>query len=147
MPACCGIPLPREVLEQVLAKEEADLVTHTVPQPSDATSSRDSGYCEKGISSEELAFPSENATPPATSTSASTATSRRRHEAISIESALAQEAFKSFRVQEKEQFERVIIFEANQRKALSTFHQVSLTRLASQHAVSKTEKITQVSLN
>ncbi|KAF2823595.1 hypothetical protein CC86DRAFT_299039 [Ophiobolus disseminans] len=142
-PSCCGIALPKEALETVMAKEEAELVINQrVPSP-DTESARDSGYCEKGVSSVDL--PSLPVLPlqPATSASLPLIPRRRRHEAISIDAALATESFKIFRVQEKEQFEQVAAFECNQRKALSAYHTFSLKQLAAQHKTRKDEKMEQ----
>lgn len=55
-------------------------------------------------------------------------------------SSLGNEALKSFTAQQKEQFEQVATFEANQRKALQAHHQCSLKRLAAQHKNSLDER-------
>lgn len=68
-----------------------------------------------------------------------------RYEVINIDSALANEAFKSFKSQQKEQFERISTFEVNQRKALSTHHQAQLKRLQDQHQTCKDEQAQKVS--
>jgi hypothetical protein len=126
-----------------MATEEAELLTNkALPSPGMETI-RDSGYNEGVVS----AIESSGDSSPAPSTIPSPAASRRRHEAINIDSALAKEAFKSFQSQEKEQFERVSVFESNQRKALSAHHTSSLKRLAALHAAGKEEKLQQVSLH
>lgn len=140
VPSCCGVALPRHVLEEVLAKDEADLVTHSAPQLPETTSSRDSGYCEKIIETTDATPSPKSQSPPPTAVSQSSTAHRRRHEAISIDSALAFEAFKSFRIQQKEQFERVSSFESHQRHALSAVHQVTLRRLRRQHELQKQGK-------
>jgi hypothetical protein len=144
VPSCCGIPLPRGILEVATATDEAELVAHrALPSPGGETI-RDSGYCEGGVSAIELPRPLASDSESATAKSIPAVTSRRRHEAISIDSALAKEAFKSFQAQEKEQLERVLAFESNQRKALSAHHTSSLKRLAALQEASKDEKMQQV---
>ncbi|KAF2030292.1 hypothetical protein EK21DRAFT_112013 [Setomelanomma holmii] len=143
VPSCCGRPLPREVLQTVMAKEEVDLIVSAALQPPEVGSSRDSGYCEKRVSSVDLTQPAGNVPQPAAATSLPAAPHRRRHEAISIDSLLANEAFQSFRSEEKENFERVSAFESNQRRALSAHHSCSLKRLAVQHEASRDAKIEQ----
>lgn len=140
VPSCCGVALPRHVLEEVLAKEEADLVTHSAPQISETTSSRDSGYCEKIVETTDASPSPQSQSPPPTAVSQSSTAHRRRYEAISIDSALASEAFKSFRSQQKEQFDRVSSFESHQRQALSSIHQATLKRLQRQYEAQKQEK-------
>jgi hypothetical protein len=144
VPSCCGIPLPREILEVVMATDEAELVAHrALPSPGGETI-RDSGYCEGGVSAIELPRPLTSGSESATAKSIAPITSRRRYEAISIDSALAKEAFKSFQAQEKEQLEHVSAFESNQRKAMAAHHTSSLKRLAALHEASEDEKKQQV---
>jgi hypothetical protein len=130
-----------------MKKEEVDLAIGNALQPHEPGSSRDSGYCEKGVSAVDLAHPLGNVSQPVISPSLPCAPSRRRHEEISIDSALANEAFRSFRIGEKEQFERVSAFECNQRKALSAHHACSLKRLAVQREASRDLKLEQVGRN
>jgi hypothetical protein len=92
----------------------------------------------------DVPSPPQSSSLCATSTSLPITTTRRRYEAISIDSAVANEAFKSLRKQEREQFERVAVFESNQREALSAHHTTSLKRLVAQHEASKDEKTEQV---
>ncbi|KAH7078269.1 hypothetical protein FB567DRAFT_131381 [Paraphoma chrysanthemicola] len=146
VPSCCGYPLPREILQVVLEKEELDLAISRTLQPPAPVSSRDSGYCEKVVSAVDLTHSLDAASQPATSTSLPLSPSRRRHEAISIDLALANEAFRSFRSEEKEQLERVAAFECNQRKALSAYHACSFKRLAVQHGASRDAKLDQHTL-
>lgn len=92
--------------------------------------------------------PSPQKTPDMSETSlpqADVPARRARHEPISIDSALAQEAFKSFRVQQKEQWERVSTFECIQRKALAAYYRSELERLQVQYEAHKSERIKQVS--
>lgn len=114
-------------------------------QSPDFNSLPDSGYSENGMSSIEL--PRSTPTSPITPTSKVTLPSvrRARHQELNVDLALANEAFTSFRIQQKEQFERVAMFECHQRKALSAHHQCSLKRLTSQHKISRDERIEQVS--
>ena len=133
------------MLEEVLTPSETDFVLNGALQSPVVGSLRDSGYCEKGISSVDLPSPLAKASPPATTpVAASTPVHRSRHEVINIDDALANEAFKSFKAQQKEQFERVAAFECNQRKALSVHHQGSLKQLAAQHEINKDERKEQV---
>lgn len=147
VPSCCGRPLPRGVLEVVMATDEAELVVNrALPSPGGETI-RDSGYCQGGESAGELPRPHTVPSESATSTSLPSVTDRRRYEVIIIDSALAKEAFKSFQSQEKEQLERVSAFECNQRKALAAHHMSLLKRLAALHEASKDEKVQQVGLD
>ncbi|KAH4298871.1 hypothetical protein HBH64_017560 [Parastagonospora nodorum] len=143
VPSCCGAPLPRKVLESVMAREEVDLfINKALPSPGVETI-RDSGYSEGGMSTVEFTRALEATSPPATPTSPPAVASRRRHEAINIDSALAKEAFRSFQTQEKEQLQHIFSFESNQRKALSAHHASSLKRLADLHETSKSKRIQQ----
>jgi hypothetical protein len=143
-PHCCGTPLPREVVEDVLAKEEAELVANRELFEAQIEATRDLSLNKKVASAVNVSHPLEADIQPATSTSLPPVTNRRRHEAISIDLAVANEAFTSFRSEEKEQFGRVSAFECNQRKALSTHHMSSLKRLAAQHEAAKSEGMKQV---
>ena len=146
MPTCCGKPLPRSVLDTTLVKEEADLISKRAMSTPDVDAVRNAGYGEQGLPIANAARPLEVTPLSPTSTSLPTVINRRRHEAINIESALANEAFNSFRSQQKEQFERVSAFECNQRKALTAYHNSSLQRLATQHRALKATKRKQVGL-
>jgi hypothetical protein len=143
-PHCCGTPLPREVVEEVLAKEEAEMVANRQLFEAQIKATRDMSCNEKMASVVDVTHPLEAVVQPATSTSLPLVTNRRRHEAISIDWAVANEAFTSFRSEEKVQFERVSAFECNQRKALSAHHTSSLKRLAAQHEAARSERINQV---
>lgn len=146
VPTCCGKPLPRSVLDTTLVKEEADLISKRAMSTPDVDAVRNAGYGEQGLPIANAARPLEVTPLSPTSTSLPTVINRRRHEAINIESALANEAFNSFRSQQKEQFERVSAFECNQRKALTAYHNSSLQRLATQHRALKATKRKQVGL-
>jgi hypothetical protein len=143
-PHCCGTPLPREVVEEVLAKEEAELVANRRLFEAQIEARRDLSCNEKIASVIDVTQPPETVIQPATSTSLPLVTNRRRHEAISIDWVVANEAFTGFRSEEKVQFERVSAFECNQRKALSARHNGSLKRLAAQHEAAKSERMNQV---
>lgn len=144
IPSCCGIPLPMQALDIVTEKNAAGLISSSTSPSPEPASARDSGYCDQSMSSVELARPNAIPSPPATSTSLPLPPTRRRYEAISIDSALANEAFKSFRTEQKEQFEKVSTFECNQRTALSAYHATSLRRLTVQQDASRDEKMSQV---
>ncbi|KAL5117764.1 hypothetical protein ACEQ8H_004374 [Pleosporales sp. CAS-2024a] len=142
VPSCCRMPLPRRLLDTVMAPEEAHVLTDkALPSPRLDTI-RDSGYNEVGLAAQDTSR-SPDEPPQPMSTHASAVPSRRRHEAINIDSALAKEAFKSFQSQEKDQITCVAVFESNQRKALSAHHAGSLKRIAVLHESSKNEKMQQ----
>jgi hypothetical protein len=146
IPNCCGTPLPRKVVDDVLAKEEAELLANRESFSAQVEATQDSRSHKKGASAVDIIRPLEAATLPATSTSLPLVTSRhrRRHEAISIDLALANEAFRNFRSEEKEQFGRVAAFECNQRNALSAHHTSSLKRLVARQEAAKNESMQQV---
>lgn len=140
------MPLSRATLEIVLTKEETDRVLEGAVRSPELSSLRDSGYSENGISSIDLLRPAQKTPLPAVSKSMPNTPPRR----ISLElpngnSSLANEALKSFKSRQKEQLERVAMFEDNQRKALQTHHQCSLRRLAAQHQNNKDKRNEQVS--
>ncbi|KAH7406045.1 hypothetical protein DE146DRAFT_431864 [Phaeosphaeria sp. MPI-PUGE-AT-0046c] len=143
VPSCCGKPLPRSVLEITLVKEEAEMITKRAISTPVVETVRDSGYGEQCLSTANISRPLDATPLSPTSTSLPTVMNRRRHEVINIESALANEAFKSFRNQEKEQFERISTFECNQRKALSAHHASSLQRLAARQKALRAAKMEQ----
>ena len=146
MPSCCGKALPSAVLESVSTKEETYLVVNDGSQLPNIGSLRDSGYYENDVSQAHLTEALESFSFSIPAPIAPTIpVPRARHEAINIDLALANEAFESFRTQQKEQFERISTFECNQRTALSAHHQSSLRRLAIQHERSKIERTAQVS--
>jgi len=127
-----------------MAKEEVDLLLNkALPSPGVETIP-DSGYSEGGMSASEFSRSLEAASPPVTPASPPAAATRRRHEAINIDSALAKEAFRSFQTQEKEQLQHISTFESNQRKALSAHHASLLKQLAGSHENQKSERIEQV---
>jgi len=115
-----------------------------IPTPGTPTF-RDSGYCEPSmptggtpnLSKGDAVADSPQAQPNIPS-------KRTRHAPINIEAALANEAFKSFKAQQTEQFEHVSTFECNQRKALEAHHQTTLKQLKAQHDAMREEMIEQV---
>jgi hypothetical protein len=143
VPSCCGRALPHSVLERVLTKEETNIVAQGASTTPD-TPFRDSGYCEIGLSINPPRSSNIAPLPDTPPTLPMIPTKRTRYEAISIDSALANEAFKSFKTQQKEQFERVSTFECSQRKALSAHHQLTMTRLKAQHKANKIERLDKV---
>jgi hypothetical protein len=144
VPNCCGTPLPRKVVDDVLAKEEAELVANRELLSAQVEAIQVSRGHKKGASAVDIIRPLEAAIQPTTSTSLPLVTNRRRHEVISIDLALANQAFRNFRSEEKEQFGRVAAFECNQRKALSAYHTSSLKRLVAQQEAAKKESMQQV---
>ncbi|KAF2653573.1 hypothetical protein K491DRAFT_780242 [Lophiostoma macrostomum CBS 122681] len=139
IPNCCGIPLPRSVLETVLTKDEAEIVASTPLQSPTFSSLRDSGYSEDGGSSIDLPNDLEvHSSPIGTFVAVPGSTPRIEEEALFP--ALANEAFNVLKAQQKEQFQRISLFEANQRRALSAFHQWALKRLTSKLEANKEDR-------
>jgi hypothetical protein len=140
-PACCGLPLPKDVLQMILSDDElAFLARKTLSLP-DVGSLRDSGYGEQFISSVEL--------PRLNSEALSTIPTIVHQEPSQIDEnsltlALANEAFRSLKKEQKDQFQCVAAFESDQRKALAAHYRWSLQRLSSQLAYTKAERIKQV---
>jgi hypothetical protein len=98
------------------------------------------------MSSIDLPRPAQTKVLPAKSKSVPNTPPRRISLALpNGNSSLANEALKSFKSQQKEQFERVAAFENQQRKALAAHHQCSLKRLAAQHENNKDERREHVS--
>ncbi|KAF1945082.1 hypothetical protein EJ02DRAFT_478066 [Clathrospora elynae] len=141
VPSCCGKALPRSVLESVTTKEETELVLEGHRSQFDVSTMRDSGYMSSPTSpiGSPRSFRS-TPSPGRLSTLPSIPSRRTRHEPISIDSALANEAFKSFKTPQKEQFERISTFECNQRKALSAHHQSSMKWLVAQHETNRDKR-------
>jgi hypothetical protein len=131
------------VLESVLTKEETDLVAQGASKAPD-TPFRDLRLCEAGLSIDPPRSSNNTPLPDKPPTLPMISIKRSRHEVISIDSALANEAFKSFRTQQREQFERVSAFECSQRKALSAHHQWTMTRLKAQHKTNRLEQADKV---
>ncbi|KAH7127132.1 hypothetical protein B0J11DRAFT_295742 [Dendryphion nanum] len=134
VPTCCGKPLPRAVLATVLTKREVDVVTLAALPSPDIASLQHSGCSEDGMSQVDI-LPAlhahAHAQTPGSSTIAQTASSQdigpMDEERLNL--ALANEAFKILKTQQKEQFERVSRFEACQRRALSGYHSWPRNRL------------------
>lgn len=134
-------------MDSVLAKDGANAVVNSVLPSPDVGALRDSGYAETSMSSVDLAHPQGTLSIPVTSASLPNMSTRRRYEAINIDSALANEAFRSYRMQERSELEKVSAFECYQRKALSAHHQRLLNRFSVQHRTNKAEKAEQVRLS
>ncbi|ENI10055.1 hypothetical protein COCC4DRAFT_36411 [Bipolaris maydis ATCC 48331] len=84
--------------------------------------------------------------PQISKTSSSESSMTARHvdqEPTSTDSALALEAFKTFRVQQKEQWDRVSTFESIQRKALAAHYRCELERLQVNYEARKKERMKQ----
>lgn len=126
-----------------MAQQEVDLIMNRATISSTPAATPDNRQ-EEAVSATETPRQLDSHLQSTTLTSLPIMPTRKRHEAISIDSALANEAFKSFRFEEKEQFEKVSAFECNQRKALSAHHAYSLKRLAARHGSSKADKLEQV---
>jgi len=145
VPNCCGNPLPQSVLDIVVTKEETDIVEKdSLPIPGTPTF-RDSAYCESGTPTGELPNLSKgDAVADNPQAPADIPSKRTRHAPINIEAALANEAFKSFKTEQTEQFENVSTFECNQRKALEAHHHITLKQLKVRHDAMREELIEQV---
>lgn len=145
VPNCCGIALPHTLLHAIVSKPGADLPVggRGLPSP-DLGSLPDSAYGENSISSIDLPRSSECSPSPVTTPVAPNAGPRRtRHQEIKVDSALANEASANFKAEQKEQFERVAMFECSQWKALAAHHQSTLQQLTAQHEASRKERIEQ----
>lgn len=149
VPSCCGTPLPRNVLETVLTSDEVDLVLQgSALQSPSFGFSPDSGYGESGKFSIDLSRSEKSAPSQVINPAISAIPPRRsRHQEINVDLALANEALKSVKAQQKEQFERVAAFEGSQRKALTGHHQCSLKRLDAQLQANRKEREEQVGLS
>ncbi|KAF2703863.1 hypothetical protein K504DRAFT_462933 [Pleomassaria siparia CBS 279.74] len=145
-PSCCGTPLPRSVLETVLTKEETDNVTAAPVEFPLFSSLRDSGYSEDGLCSVDLSqalskLSHSNGSFVTAPDSPSQALILADKELL--EMAFADKAFTTLRAQQKEQFQRVSIFESNQRTSLAAYHQWALKRLLSKLEENKVESMKQ----
>lgn len=134
----------------MLTKEEADIVSIDTLHSPGLSSLRDSGYSEDGMSSIDLPYSVDAKSHPTESFETAPDTISQDM-ACDLEAnrniALANEAFKTLRAQQKEQFQRVSQFEQIQRKALSAHHQWALNRLTTQFEASTADKTKQVRLN
>jgi len=141
-PNCCGIPLPRTAMAPVLTKEEMELVVGGAVLPSTDTGSLpDSGYSENGMSSMDLPRSSQGDSEPTATLEAQNAHARRAQRQDSgTESGLVNEAFTDVKTQQKEQFERIAMFECSQHKALAAHQQHSFQRLVAQQEASRNER-------
>jgi hypothetical protein len=118
-----------------------ETLSEGTPRLSDVGPSDDSGYGEDSVASVGSSGSSQtNPLLDKAPTLPSITIRRTRHEVISIDSALANEAFKSFKSQQREQLERVSTFECNQRKALSAHHQSSLKQSKVQHETDREKR-------
>jgi hypothetical protein len=141
-PPHCVASLTRAALETVLVTGEAEKVPDSLPQSPALRSLRDSGYSEDGISTIEFSEALD-----AESSRQSSFTTPIPEIEDDVKVALATEAFKSVKVEQRQQFQRVSLFESNQRKALSSYHRWSLERLSSKRETGKAEKAKQVGLS
>ena len=128
----------------MLTNDEMDSATDSALTSPGSQSLRDSGYSEDGISTVDLshALDADKSQRTSSPTPIPVISHEGEHD---LSMALAKEAFKSMMVEQAQQFQRVSLFESNQRKALSSYHQWSLKRLSSQLACSKVERMKQVS--
>ncbi|KAF2867292.1 hypothetical protein BDV95DRAFT_611140 [Massariosphaeria phaeospora] len=144
-PNCCGTPLPRAVLERVMTAEQAAIVSIDALRSPVMNSLRDSGYSEDGVSPLDFVHSLDSLPLPTDSfvtapDSADLNGDMAREDEESLSPALAKEAFKALQSQQKEQFGRVSLFESNQKRALSAYHQWVLRRLALQLKTDKAER-------
>jgi hypothetical protein len=145
VPSCCGIPLTRSVLETVLSRDEAEIIASSPLQSPTFSSLRDSGYSEDGASSVDLPGTFKAHSHPM-ETFVATPSGTPRIEEEALIPALANEAFNVLKAQQKEQFQRISLFEANQRRALSAFHQWTRKRLTSRLEADKEATTNRVGL-
>jgi hypothetical protein len=145
-PMCCNRPLPRHVLGMVLTAAEVDLVTDTVIPSPDELSWRDSGYSENGMSSIELpnVTDTQMLMSEPSAMQASPTHVINEFEAARLESALQSDTFQDLLKEQRNQFQRVSVFEANQRQTLLTNYRHSLDRLATQLKTTQLEREQQV---
>jgi hypothetical protein len=135
------------VLETVLSKEETDIVTAQKVELPMFSTLRDSGYGEARLSSIDLPRALSKRSHATESFPAAPDTlclNLPRKDEETLNRALANEAFRSLRAQQKQQFERISAFEASQRKAISAYHEWTLKRLSSELEETKAEKTKQV---
>jgi hypothetical protein len=147
-PTCCGKPLPKSVLESVLSKEEADIVSSDNRHSLIAYALRGSESGDDGVSiGFSLSLDTQSLPTGSFVASPATMVSAQElsfEEEVRLSRALADETFKSLETQQKEQYERIASFESHQRKALSAFHIWSLKRLTSRLESNKVERPKQV---
>lgn len=146
-PSCCGRPLPRSVLEMVLTKQEVDAIANLGIKSPDTTSMNGSTYGDDSLTSIEI--PLSSPSPPQNSADAKETPQQSPIEDGLLNQLLEDDSFKSLKVQQKEQFQRISLFESNQRKALSAYHLWTLdrllTRLESDHE-EMTKKVSSFSI-
>ncbi|EMD89732.1 hypothetical protein COCHEDRAFT_1031129 [Bipolaris maydis C5] len=127
----CGSRLRRSISENVLTKSELGLLAGVDTKAS-------------AVSLDAPSPPHEGPQISKTSSSESSMTARHvDQEPTSTDSALALEAFKTFRVQQKEQWDRVSTFESIQRKALAAHYRCELERLQVNYEARKKERMKQ----
>jgi hypothetical protein len=137
--------LTRAALETVLVTGEVKIETDSLLQSPSSRSLRDSGYSEDGMSTIELSGPLD-ADASRRSSFATPIPEICLGDDHGLSLALANEAFKSMKVEQRQQFQRVSLFELNQRKALSAYHQWSLKRLLLELEMGKAESVKKVGL-
>ncbi|KAF2681300.1 hypothetical protein K458DRAFT_392090 [Lentithecium fluviatile CBS 122367] len=132
----------RPTLRAGLTNEEIDSATNSALQSPGLLSLRDSGYSEDGVSPIELSHALDGNKGRQDSFPSLIPEMSHKDER-DVHLALANEAFKSLKSEQRQQFQRVSLFESNQRKALSSYLQWSLKRLTDQLETSKAEKMKQ----
>jgi hypothetical protein len=142
-PSCCGRPLPRSVLETVLTMQEVDAIATLGTKSPDTVSMKDSAYGEDGSSSIDLPR-SLPAQPKNFINETDTLQHGPSGDTGFLKQLLEDDSFKGLKAQQKEQFQRISVFESNQRKALLAYHHWSLVRLSSRLESSREEKTKQV---
>ncbi|KAF2738489.1 hypothetical protein EJ04DRAFT_459524 [Polyplosphaeria fusca] len=123
-PACCGKPLPRSVLEIVLTPEETDVVMGEASPSPAYTLHLDSGFGEQAISPISLSQSPEPASPQEASfVTAPISRDVSPGEQEKLNQALTSGTFTALKTQQKEQMQRVLRFESNQRRALIAYYE------------------------
>ena len=130
-------------LDTTTRNDEIDSVTNSALTSPGSRSLRDSGYSEDGISTVDLSHSLDSDKGPQTPLPIAIPGTNHEDEK-NLGLALANEAFKSMMAEQRQQLQRVSLFESNQRKALSSYHQWSLKRLSSKLEATKAERTKQV---
>lgn len=135
---------PQPVLATILAHEHEGNPTNGIVASPDTESLRDSGYSEDGMSTVDLSHALDERTDPRTASPPTQHGPEPEHE-HGLNNALANEAFKSIKAEQEQQFQRIALFESNQRKALASFHALALKRLSARLEASIAERVKHVS--
>ena len=125
-------------------KTQADSVMHSASQSPDFDPQRESDCRRAGAPPvlPALSLDSTAFLPASAAARPKKPAQRPRHEA-NTHPCPADDAFRDFRAQQRQQFDHISAFECSQRSALSALHQRSLARLAAQHEQARSQRIEQ----